>query len=64
MALLRNDKRNATVITLEPTELIAIRRHDFDLLLTNFVPLREEITRTETERAKDRISLENRGHTL
>jgi NADH dehydrogenase len=52
MALLNQKKRNATVRCLEDSELIAIRKNDFNVLITNFGNLREEFLRTEKERSK------------
>jgi len=50
MALLRQKKRTATVRCLEDTELIAIRKHDFNILVTNFGDLHSEFQRIESKR--------------
>ena len=52
MALLRQKKRSATVRCLEDTELLAIRKSDFTVLLTNFGNLKDEFVKTEKERSK------------
>lgn len=50
MALLRQKKRNATTRCLDDCELIAIRKQDFNILVTNFGDLRQNFLRTEQER--------------
>lgn len=52
MALLNQKKRNATVRCLEDCELLAIRKADFNILMTNFGELREDFLRIERERRK------------
>jgi len=52
MALLRQKKRNATVRCLEDCELIAIRKNDFNILVTNFGDLKKDFIRAEKKRLK------------
>lgn len=52
MALLRQKKRTATVRCIEDCEIIAIRKADFNILMTNFGDLRNEFVRTEQKRQK------------
>ncbi len=64
MALLKQKKRNATIKCLEDTELIAIRKNDFHLLVTNFGNFKEEFLRTERERAQKKIAISEVGDIL
>lgn len=57
MALLDQKKRIATVKCLEDAELIAIRKHDFQVLITNFQDLREEFIKTQIKRAQKAIQI-------
>ncbi|MBM3193865.1 MAG: cyclic nucleotide-binding domain-containing protein [Chlamydiae bacterium] len=64
MALLNQKKRNATVRCLEDTELLAIRKNDFQVLVTNFGNLREEFYKTEKERLEKKMPILNTGDIL
>ncbi len=64
MALLNQKKRNATVRCLEDTELLAIRKNDFHVLVTNFGNLKEEFYKTEKERLQKKIPILNTGDIL
>ena len=61
MALLKQKKRNATVRCLEDTELLAIRKNDFNVLVTNFGHLKEEFQRTEQARNKKKAAIDDIG---
>lgn len=50
MALMQQKKRTATVRCLEDAELIAIRKKDFNVLVTNFGDLNKEFQHTEKKR--------------
>lgn len=53
MALLNQKKRNATVRCKSDCELIAIRRADFNILVTNFGDLHNQFKKTETKRLRE-----------
>ena len=61
MALLNQKKRNATVKCRTDTELIAIRRADFKILVANFGDLREQFMKTEENRLKENNEIINKG---
>jgi NADH dehydrogenase len=64
MALLKEKRRSATVRCIEDCEVLAIRKQDFHLLITNFTHLREDFMRTESDRlAKYRDLLSSAGLT-
>jgi NADH dehydrogenase len=64
MALLKEKRRSATVRCIEDCELLAIRKQDFHLLITNFTQLREDFMRTESDRlSKYRDLLNSAGLT-
>ncbi|HPE85314.1 MAG TPA: FAD-dependent oxidoreductase [Chlamydiales bacterium] len=50
MALLNQRTRSATVACTKPTNLLALRKSDFGMLVSNFAPLGESIQATEKER--------------
>lgn len=56
MALLNQRTRSATVACTKPTNVLALRKSDFGMLISNFSALREQIHATEEER---RSELEN-----
>jgi NADH dehydrogenase len=62
MALLKQKKRNATIRCLEDSELIAIRKNDFNVLITNFGNLREEFLKTESDREQKRVYISDTGN--
>jgi NADH dehydrogenase len=64
MALLKQKKRSATIRCLEDTELIAIRKIDFHLLVTNFGNLKEEFSKTEKERLSKKTAISDVGDIL
>ena len=64
MALLKQKKRNATVKCLEDTELLAIRKNDFHVLVTNFGNLREEFHKTEKLRSQKKVAISEIGDIL
>lgn len=53
MALLNEKQRNATIECLEPTDLIAIKKQDFHVLITNFGDLRNDFETTEKKRLSE-----------
>lgn len=61
MALLKQKKRNATVKCLEDTELLAIRKNDFHVLVTNFGNLNEEFQKTEKMRSQKKVAISEIG---
>lgn len=50
MALLNEKQRNATIRCLEPTKLIAMKKQDFQILITNFGNLKEHFQQTQAAR--------------
>jgi NADH dehydrogenase len=50
MALLNQKQRNATIRCLEPTKLIAMKKQDFQILITNFGNLKEHFQETQNTR--------------
>jgi CRP-like cAMP-binding protein len=50
MALLNQKQRNATIRCLEPTKLIAMKKQDFQILITNFGNLKEHFQQTQNNR--------------
>ncbi len=50
MALLNEKHRNATIRCLEPTNLIAMKKQDFQILITNFGNLKEHFQQTQSSR--------------
>ena len=62
MALLNQKKRIATVKCVEDCELIAIRRADFHILVTNFGDLREQFKQTEKSRLEQNKDLKDLFH--
>jgi len=64
MALLNQQKRAATVRCAEDTELLAIRKHDFHVLVTNFGSLREEFQKMEAFRTQKLHSITDLGNIL
>lgn len=50
MALLNENSRSATVKCLEPTNVLALRKKDFGILIANFAELREAFEATEQKR--------------
>lgn len=57
MALLNQKHRNATARCLEDCELIAIRKNDFHLLITNFSQLKSDFEKTQRERQMSNESI-------
>ncbi len=57
IALLNEKKRIATIRCITDCELIAIRRQDFHILVTNFGDLREQFKQTEKKRLEKNKSL-------
>jgi NADH:ubiquinone reductase (H+-translocating) len=64
MALLNQKRRSATVRCLEDTELLAIRKSDFHILVTNFGNLKEEFKRTEQARLQKKVAISEVGDLL
>lgn len=62
MALLNQKKRIASIRCLEDTELLAVRKHDFHVLVTNFGNLREEFIKTERARLQRTDIISNIGN--
>lgn len=63
MALLSQRKRTATVKCLSDTEVIAIRRNDFHVLVTHFGDLKEQFLQTEKKRMhENKITIDDEGH--
>lgn len=52
MALLNENRRNATIRSNEPTDVLALRKTDFGALIANFSQLRESFEQTEQTRRK------------
>lgn len=51
IALLNQRKRTATIRCVKPTDVLALRKCDFGILVTNFKELREIFKKTEKERS-------------
>lgn len=65
MALLNQKRRNATVRCLEDSNIIAIRKNDFHLLVTNFQDLKKDFEKTEKARLKkNQEVLDSQGNIL
>lgn len=52
MSLLNERTRTATVRCKEPTDVLAIRKSDFGVLIANFAELKQKVETTEVERKK------------
>ena len=52
MALLNQKSRSATVRCLETTDVLALRKKDFNLLIANFDELRDQVEKTEEQRKR------------
>lgn len=50
MAILNEKRRNATIRCIEPTDVLALRKSDFGVLLANFGKLREQVQTTHEKR--------------
>ncbi len=50
IALLSHERRTATIRASKPSDIIAIRKSDFGLLIAHFTQLKEEILQTEEKR--------------
>lgn len=50
IALLSHKKRTATIKATKPSDIVAIRKSDFGLLIAHFARLKEEIVQTEEKR--------------
>lgn len=64
MALLNQKRRNATVRCLTDIQLLAIRKNDFHILVTNFGNLKEEFKRTELARIQKKVAISEVGDIL
>ena len=53
MALLNEKRRLATVRSLEDCEVLALRKSDFQILITQFGALKEQFEKIEKERLKE-----------
>ncbi|MBM3201488.1 MAG: cyclic nucleotide-binding domain-containing protein [Chlamydiae bacterium] len=53
MALLNEKHRNATIKCIEPTNLIAMKKQDFQILITNFGNLKEHFQTTQSQRISE-----------
>jgi len=52
MALLKKQPRNASIRCLSPVNVLALRKNDFGILISNFKELKKEIEHTEETRNK------------
>jgi NADH dehydrogenase len=50
MALMSDKKRSATIKASGPCKILAIKKEDFDVLMTHFSDLKDNFTKTEIER--------------
>lgn len=50
MAILNEKRRNATIRCIEPTDVLALRKSDFGVLLANFAKLKEQVHTTHEKR--------------
>ncbi|GAB4187710.1 MAG: FAD-dependent oxidoreductase [Simkaniaceae bacterium] len=53
MALLNQKTRTATIRCIEPTDVLALRKADFGVLITNFEELRTSFEETEKKRKRE-----------
>ena len=53
MALLNQRTRSATIRCIKPTNLLALRKSDFGMLISNFTELREQIQKEEQKRSSE-----------
>ena len=53
MALLNQRTRSATVACIKPTNLLALKKSDFGMLISNFAPMREQVEATEKTRREE-----------
>ncbi len=53
MALLNQRSRTATIRCKAPTDVLALRKQDFGVLITNFGELRESFEKTEKKRSEE-----------
>ncbi|MCH9620830.1 MAG: hypothetical protein S4CHLAM20_02340 [Chlamydiia bacterium] len=53
MALMSTNKRSATIRAKGECNILAIKKHDFEVLMTHFSELKENFVKTENERLED-----------
>ena len=53
MALLSEKKRSATIKASGPCKILAIKKEDFEVLMTHFSDLKENFIKTENKRLEN-----------